>query len=582
MPPAPGSSSPAASPNGPAPSSPPSCPEVDAVVGFAGEADLATVALDPPRRRPRGVRDLLELPRAAPLAPWAYVKVAEGCDRACRFCAIPSFRGPQRSRHPDSLLAECRGLVEAGAAELVLVAQDLAWYGRDVGEPGSLAPLLTRLDRELTPLGLRRLRLLYLYPSEVHGRLVDTMLDTETVVPYFDLSLQHADRALLARMARWGSGDRFRTIIDGIRDRQPDAAFRSSFIVGFPGETEAAHDQLLAFLAAARLDWAGFFAYSAETGTPAATMDGVVPDPVVAEWLAECEDVQAPITAAARDQLVGAELHRPRRRRRPRRRHPRRPHPPRSPRDRRRHPAPRHRRPARRAHPSQSRRSARHRPPRRARRGARVTEPPTPAERARRFGETAIKTPANAVTLVRLLFAVPVLVWILDQKPGHSNWGTFCGWLVLWVTDWLDGWLARRDGTTRSGAFLDPLADKLLVTGGLVALAIRGDFAWLPVLLIVAREVGVSIWRALASRRGVSVPARKLGKWKVNVQFLAVAFVLFPPTEHLHGVATIAVWVSVAFSLLSALDLVLAARRGTPSPPPAPLDPHPLPSERRP
>ena len=283
-------------------------PEVDAVVGFTGEADLSSVAVDAPRRRPRGVRDLLELPRAAPLAPWAYVKVAEGCDRACRFCAIPSFRGAQRSRHPDALLTECRGLVEAGAAELVLVAQDLAWYGRDVGEPGSLAPLLARLDRELTPLGLRRLRLLYLYPSEVRGPLVDTMLDTPSVVPYFDLSLQHADRALLARMARWGSGDRFLSIIDGIRDRQPDAAFRSSFIVGFPGETEGAHDQHLNFLAAANLDWAGFFAYSPEAGTPAATMDGAVPDPVVREWLAECDDIQGPITAARRDQLVGAEL----------------------------------------------------------------------------------------------------------------------------------------------------------------------------------------------------------------------------------------------------------------------------------
>ena len=204
-----------------------------------------------------------------------------------------------------------------------------------------------------------------------------------------------------------------------------------------------------------------------------------------------------------------------------------------------------------------------------------MTETPTPAERARRFGETAIKTPANAVTFVRLLFAIPVLVWILDQHHGHSNWGTFCGWLVLWVTDWLDGWLARRDGTTRSGAFLDPLADKLLVTGGLVALAIRGDFYWLPVLIIVAREVGVSVWRALAGRRGVSVPARKLGKWKANVQFLAVAFVLFPPTENLHGVATIALWVSVVFSLVSAVDLVLAARRGTPTPSTDALRPQP-------
>ena len=255
-------------------------PEVDAVVGFADEANLAAVAVDDPRRPPRGVRDLLELPRAAPSAPWAYVKVAEGCDRACRFCAIPSFRGRQRSRHPDAVVAECRALVGGGVAELVLVAQDVAWYGRDTDQPGALAPLLHRLDRELAPLGLRRLRLLYLYPSEVRGPLLDALLELPTAVPYFDLSLQHADRDLLARMARWGSGDRFLDLLEGIRARRPDAAFRSSFIVGFPGETEAAHDTLLAFLEAARLDWAGFHPFSAEAGTPAATMDRVVPDPV--------------------------------------------------------------------------------------------------------------------------------------------------------------------------------------------------------------------------------------------------------------------------------------------------------------
>ena len=290
-------------------------PEVDAVVGFAGEGSIArltgtAVPVDGPRRLPSGVRDLLELPRAAPSVPWAYVKVAEGCDRACAFCAIPSFRGKQRSRTPDAIVAESRSLVEAGVAELVLVAQDLAWYGRDVGEAGALAPLLRRLDAELAPVGLRRIRLLYLYPSEVRDPLVATMLELETAVPYFDLSLQHADRALLARMKRWGSGDRFTDMIGDIREREPDAVFRSSFIVGFPGETEAEHDVLLAFLRDAQLDWAGFFAFSPEGGTPAAAMGDRVPDHVVREWLGECDEVQVPITEAARDVLVreGAEI----------------------------------------------------------------------------------------------------------------------------------------------------------------------------------------------------------------------------------------------------------------------------------
>jgi ribosomal protein S12 methylthiotransferase len=166
-------------------------PEADAVVGFADEGAIAGVVLGAPRRKPVGVGGQRERPPPAPRAPWAYVKVAEGCDRACAFCAIPSFRGKQRSRTPDSIEAEARALVAGGVAELVLVAQDLAWYGRDAGEPGSLAPLLRRLDA-LAPLGLARIRLLYLYPSEVHDPLVQTMLDLPTVVPYFDLSLQHA------------------------------------------------------------------------------------------------------------------------------------------------------------------------------------------------------------------------------------------------------------------------------------------------------------------------------------------------------------------------------------------------------
>jgi ribosomal protein S12 methylthiotransferase len=280
-------------------------PEVDAVVGFAGEASIAQVTML--ARKPQGVRDLLDLPRAAPSAPWAYVKVAEGCDRACSFCAIPSFRGKQRSRTPEAIETEVRALLDAGVREVVLVAQDLAWYGRDAGEQGAIVDLLTRLDR-LAPHGLARQRLLYLYPSEVRDPLVATMLGLPTVVPYFDLSLQHASAPLLRRMKRWGSGERFLAAIEQIRAQRPDAAFRSSFICGFPGETEAQHDELLAFLESARLDWAGFFAFSKEDGTAAASLDREVAETVVKEWLRDCAEVQEPITNAARLALVGTEL----------------------------------------------------------------------------------------------------------------------------------------------------------------------------------------------------------------------------------------------------------------------------------
>lgn len=184
-----------------------------------------------------------------------------------------------------------------------------------------------------------------------------------------------------------------------------------------------------------------------------------------------------------------------------------------------------------------------------------------PTPRLPRFGPDAIRTPANVVTICRLLFTIPVLMMILDGKPGAESWTTFTGWFVLWITDWLDGWLARRDGTTRSGAFLDPLADKFLVMGGLITLAIRGDFAWLPVVVIGAREVFISVYRSLAARRGISMPARRLGKWKANVQFLAVAVALFPPTADTPWIADAALWIAVVMTVISGIDLVRNAHR---------------------
>jgi len=177
----------------------------------------------------------------------------------------------------------------------------------------------------------------------------------------------------------------------------------------------------------------------------------------------------------------------------------------------------------------------------------------TSPTRIRRFGETAILTRANLVTIARLVFTIPVLLLMLDQG---SSWTTFIGWFVLSVTDGLDGWIARRDGTTRSGAFLDPLADKCLVLGGFIVLAVNGDFAWLPVGIVVAREVGISLYRSAAGRRGISLPARQLGKWKAVFQFLAVGFVLLPWTADLEWFHDVMLWSAVAISVVSAIDIV--------------------------
>jgi ribosomal protein S12 methylthiotransferase len=293
----------------------------DAVAGFGVPVTLS------PRRPGRALLavsaeaagdlpslDLLNLARPAATVPWAYVKVAEGCDRSCGFCAIPSFRGPQRSRTIDSILREVDELVTpagpgsgsgqdaVAVREIVLVAQDLASYGRDQGHgERSIVPLVQAVAERAD-----RVRLLYLYPSDLTPALVDAVLATG--VPYFDLSLQHVSRPLLRRMRRWGDGDRFLGRIDEIRARAPEAAFRSNFIVGYPGETEADHDALLAFVRAAQLDWCGFFAYSAEAGTYAAGLDGVVPDRLVCERLDELTELQDGITAARRDALIGSVL----------------------------------------------------------------------------------------------------------------------------------------------------------------------------------------------------------------------------------------------------------------------------------
>jgi ribosomal protein S12 methylthiotransferase len=277
-------------------------PEVDAVAGFA---DAVPVTLG--RKLPAGSAslvsapsmDLLHLARPKSSMPWAYVKVAEGCDRACGFCAIPSFRGKQRSRTIDDILVEVDAL---DAREIVLVAQDLASYGRDQGHgQRAIVPLV-----EAVAARVERVRLLYLYPSDLTDRLEDAVCATG--VPYFDLSLQHVSAPLLRRMRRWGDGGRFLRRIERIRRHEPAAAFRSNFIVGYPGETEEDHDALLAFVDEAQLDWCGFFAFSEEQGTFAAGLEAKIDRSLIDERLAELRERQETITWARRDELVGSRV----------------------------------------------------------------------------------------------------------------------------------------------------------------------------------------------------------------------------------------------------------------------------------
>ena len=286
-------------------------PEVDLVAGFGESLTVAStrVAL---RSKVRSSFDLLNLPRPKSSAPWAYVKIAEGCDRRCGFCAIPTFRGDQRSRSTEEIMAEARALVEGGVKELVLIAQDLASWGHDrrragrgeaveVLDEGGTQPLI-ELTATLSA-EVERVRLLYLYPSGLTTGLIDTILATG--VPYFDLSLQHSSRSLLRRMRRWGNAERFLERIEAIRRSEPDATFRSSFILGYPGETEDDQRDLLDFIHAAQLDWAGFFTFSSEDGTYAQGLGDQVPHDLALERLREVSELQDTITANKRDALVG-------------------------------------------------------------------------------------------------------------------------------------------------------------------------------------------------------------------------------------------------------------------------------------
>ena len=286
-------------------------PEVDAVLGLDRYGHLVPTldrltGWQPVQIRRRPVMDILhQVKRPAPDTPYAYVKVAEGCDKPCTFCAIPLIRGRQRSRRPVEIRQEAESLVAAGVSEIVLVAQDLAAYGRDL-EDAPRRPDIVDLLSSLSEIeGLHTLRLLYLYPKEIRPALISEIAGNPKVASYFDLSLQHASRRLLRAMKRPGGSDAHLRLIDDIRAAAPDAALRSSFIVGFPSETEDDVDELATFLQTAQLDWAGFFPYSPEEGTPAADLSDRVEPETVGERLRFLQNIQEEITASHNAAQVG-------------------------------------------------------------------------------------------------------------------------------------------------------------------------------------------------------------------------------------------------------------------------------------
>ncbi len=277
-------------------------PEVDAVVGTGAFPQIRAI-VDEARAGARPLhlegRDenierfgflprLVTTPRAT-----AYLKVSEGCNHTCAFCIIPTLRGIGKSRSVASLLAEARALVDGGARELVIVSQDTSDYGRDIGVRDGLVRLIETLE---TIDELRWVRLLYLYPTSVSPRIVEAMRCSSKVVPYVDMPLQHAHPEVLKAMRRPPQPERYIELFDDIRAAMPDATIRSTFIVGFPGETDEHFEHLLAFLERAALDRVGFFEYSREEGTPAFGMRDHVAARIKKRRAARAREVQRAIS----------------------------------------------------------------------------------------------------------------------------------------------------------------------------------------------------------------------------------------------------------------------------------------------
>jgi ribosomal protein S12 methylthiotransferase len=274
-------------------------PEADAILGFDDYADISNrltrilageklSSHTPSDRRlmiPIAPVDRAGSYTGAPryrlsTGPIASIKIANGCDRRCSFCAIPSFRGAFSSRRPTEIIDEARWLVQEGVREIVLVSENSTSYGKDLGDIRLLESLLPALAAVE---GLVRIRIAYLQPAEMRPSLIDVMTGTPRVAPYFDLSFQHASGTVLRRMQRFGDADRFLELLSSIRSKAPLAGVRSNVIVGFPGETEADFQTLLQFLTDARLDAVGVFGYSDEEGTAAVNFENKLDDDQIRE-----------------------------------------------------------------------------------------------------------------------------------------------------------------------------------------------------------------------------------------------------------------------------------------------------------
>ncbi len=246
------------------------------------------------------------VPRVAPQGPSAYLKIADGCRRPCAFCAIPAIKGPAVSRPPQRIVEEARLLRDRGIQELILIAQDTTDYGHDLGMKDGLAQLLEQLVAAVPEVPW--IRVMYAYPGYVTDRLIEVMATHAQIVPYLDIPLQHADPRTLRRMRRPANVDWVRSTLAKMRAAMPELAIRTTFIVGYPGETEDEFETLLRFVEEMRFDRVGCFTYSPEEGTPAATLPNPVDEDVKHARRDLLMSTQQPISLARNQQFVGRVL----------------------------------------------------------------------------------------------------------------------------------------------------------------------------------------------------------------------------------------------------------------------------------
>ena len=285
-------------------------PEVDALIGTNEIDQIVAVCegIDEPAGAPAPYlyHDLTPRILATP-RHFAYMKIAEGCDHPCTFCVIPQYRGNFRSRRFESVISEATRLFGQGVREINLIGQDTTCYGEDFGLKDGLAQLLARLAQIETPQP-KWVRFLYAYPNKVTQKLLDTIAEHADLVKYIDMPLQHASAAVLKRMKRGASGDIFLKLIERIRRTIPGVAIRTSFIAGFPGETDADFETLCQFVQAAQLDRLGVFSYSDEDTSKSYTLDGKIDARTISNRKRRLMAIQRKISRAKNCTMIGREV----------------------------------------------------------------------------------------------------------------------------------------------------------------------------------------------------------------------------------------------------------------------------------